>query len=99
MSRTSHASVADKPLFRLTWPIFIELALVFMIGIVDIWFLSQVSTTAAAGVGAILGVTALAIMFSPAWLKQVPAWPHSGSARAISQCSARPTRPWLSWHS
>jgi putative MATE family efflux protein len=52
----SSKSVADRTLLSLTWPIFIDLFFIFMINVTDAWFLSQISDSAAAAVGAILPI-------------------------------------------
>jgi len=49
-------SVADRSLLSLTWPIFIDLFFIFMINVTDAWFLSRISDSAAASVGAILPI-------------------------------------------
>ena len=53
-------SVADRSLFSLTWPIFIDLFFIFMINVTDAWFLSRISDSAAASVGAILPILGIA---------------------------------------
>lgn len=55
--------VNQRSLFLLTLPIFIDLLLVFLINVVDIWFVSQISDEAAASVGAILQVTGVGFTF------------------------------------
>ncbi len=56
---------AKKPssLIKLTWPIFVDLLLVFSVTAVDAWFLSQISDTAAAAVGAVLPLVGLGFTF------------------------------------
>ncbi|SEL13603.1 putative efflux protein, MATE family [Colwellia chukchiensis] len=56
----ANQSVADRSLLSLTWPIFIDLFFIFMINVTDAWFLSQISDTAAASVGAILPILGIA---------------------------------------
>lgn len=51
--------MVDRSLFSLTWPIFIDISFVFLVSVVDAWFLSQISDTAAGAVGAILPVAGL----------------------------------------
>lgn len=46
-------------LARLTWPIFLDVLCVFLVSVSDIWFLSQISDTAAAAVGATLPLLGL----------------------------------------
>lgn len=55
--------VNERSLFLLTLPIFIDLLLVFLINVVDIWFISQISDEAAASVGAVLQVTGIGFTF------------------------------------
>ncbi len=52
----SSQSVADRSLLSLTWPIFIDLFFIFMINVADAWFLSRISDTAAASVGAVMPI-------------------------------------------
>lgn len=59
----SKPAVADQRLFRLTWPILIEMSLMYLISLGDMWFLSRVSDTAAAAVGAIMPIIAICQMF------------------------------------
>ena len=44
----------DKSLWKLTWPVFVDILCVFLINIVDTWFLSVISDESAAAVGAVL---------------------------------------------
>lgn len=53
----THNQVIDRSLISLTWPIFVDILFVFLVSVVDAWFLSRVSDTAAAAVGAILPVS------------------------------------------
>lgn len=53
----SHTRVIDRSLISLTWPIFVDILFVFLVSVVDAWFLSRVSDTAAAAVGAVLPVS------------------------------------------
>lgn len=52
-------NVTERSLVGLTWPIFVDILFVFLISVVDAWFLSRVSDAAAAAVGAILPVSRL----------------------------------------
>lgn len=52
----SNQSVAERSLFSLTWPIFIDLFFIFMINVTDAWFLSQISDSAAAAIGAVMPI-------------------------------------------
>ncbi|WP_085297448.1 MATE family efflux transporter [Cognaticolwellia mytili] len=56
----SSQSVADRSLFSLTWPIFIDLFFIFMINVTDAWFLSRISDSAAASIGAIMPILGIA---------------------------------------
>jgi len=56
------SKVLDQSLFTLTWPIFVELLLIMMVGIADAWFLSRISDETAAGVGTVLTIIELGIM-------------------------------------
>jgi len=56
----SSPSVADRSLLRLTWPIFIDLFFIFMINVTDAWFLSRISDTAAASIGAVMPILGIA---------------------------------------
>lgn len=56
----SSQSVANRSLFSLTWPIFIDLFFIFMINVTDAWFLSRISDSAAASVGAIMPILGIA---------------------------------------
>jgi putative MATE family efflux protein len=56
----SSQSVADRSLLSLTWPIFIDLFFIFMINVADAWFLSRISDTAAASIGAIMPILGIA---------------------------------------
>ena len=38
-------TVIERSLFSLTWPIFIDTLFVFLINVVDAWFLSRISDT------------------------------------------------------
>ncbi len=52
-------SVADRSLLSITWPIFLDLLFVFLVSAVDAWFLSRISDTSAAAVGAMIPVSML----------------------------------------
>lgn len=52
-----------KSLVKLTWPIFVDLLLVFSVTAVDAWFLSRISDAVAASVGAVLPLIGLGITF------------------------------------
>lgn len=56
----SSQSVADRSLLSLTWPIFIDLFFIFMINVTDAWFLSRISDSAAASIGAIMPILGIA---------------------------------------
>ena len=56
----SNPSVADRSLLSLTWPIFIDLFFIFMINVTDAWFLSRISDTAAASIGAVMPILGIA---------------------------------------
>ena len=56
----SNQSVAERSLLSLTWPIFIDLFFIFMINVTDAWFLSRISDTAAASIGAIMPILGIA---------------------------------------
>lgn len=56
----SSPSVADRSLLSLTWPIFIDLFFIFMINVTDAWFLSRISDTAAASIGAVMPILGIA---------------------------------------
>ena len=56
-------TVIERSLFSLTWPIFIDTLFVFLINVVDAWFLSRISDTAAAAVGAVLPIAAMCFTF------------------------------------
>jgi putative MATE family efflux protein len=59
-------SVLQKSLWSLAWPLFWSLLLTFALSFVDAFFLSRVSDSAAAAVGALLPVLSLTVMvFSP----------------------------------
>ncbi len=53
------SSLQDKSLFSLTWPIFVDTLMVFLINVADAWFLSQESDESAAAVGAVLPITGM----------------------------------------
>ncbi|MBA6288840.1 MATE family efflux transporter [Colwellia sp. MB3u-4] len=56
----SSQSVADRSLLSLTWPIFIDLFFIFMINVTDAWFLSRISDSAAASIGAVMPILGIA---------------------------------------
>ncbi|WP_054114173.1 MATE family efflux transporter [Marinagarivorans algicola] len=56
-------SIMQKSLFSLTWPIFIDTLMVFLINAADAWFLSQESDEAAAAVGAVLPIAGMCFSF------------------------------------
>ena len=56
-------TVIERSLFSLTWPIFIDTLFVFLINVVDAWFLSRISDEAAAAVGAVLPIAAMCFTF------------------------------------
>ena len=56
-------TVIERSLLSLTWPIFIDTLFVFLINAVDAWFLSRVSDTAAAAVGAVLPISPMCFTF------------------------------------
>jgi Na+-driven multidrug efflux pump len=56
----SSQSVAKRSLLTLTWPIFIDLFFIFMINIIDAWFLSLKSDSAAASIGAVMPILGIA---------------------------------------
>lgn len=56
----TNQSVADRSLLSLTWPIFIDLFFIFMINVTDAWFLSRISDSAAASVGAVMPILGIA---------------------------------------
>ncbi|HEY7773865.1 MAG TPA: MATE family efflux transporter [Marinagarivorans sp.] len=60
---SKHKTVIERSLFSLTWPIFIDILFVFLINVVDAWFLSRISDTAAAAVGAVLPIAAMSFTF------------------------------------
>lgn len=60
---TNPPSVMQKSLLSLTWPIFIDTLMVFLINAADAWFLSQESDEAAAAVGAVLPIAAMSFSF------------------------------------
>lgn len=55
--------VSERSLLSLTWPIFIDTLLVFCINLADAWFLSRISDSAAAAVGAVLPIAAMCFTF------------------------------------
>lgn len=63
MSSTKHSNPKSTPLIKLTWPIFIDLLLVYSVTAVDAWFFSQISDAAAASVGAVLPIVGLGFTF------------------------------------
>lgn len=56
----TNPSVADRSLLSLTWPIFIDLFFIFMINVTDAWFLSRISDSAAASIGAVMPILGIA---------------------------------------
>jgi putative MATE family efflux protein len=56
----TNQSVADRSLLSLTWPIFIDLFFIFMINVTDAWFLSRISDSAAASIGAVMPILGIA---------------------------------------
>ncbi|BCE03799.1 MATE family efflux transporter [Marinicellulosiphila megalodicopiae] len=61
--KSQTSSVMDKSLLSLTWPIFVDTLMVFLINVADAWFLSQQSDDSAAAVGAILPITGMCFSF------------------------------------
>ncbi|MDF2661891.1 MAG: family efflux transporter, partial [Paenibacillus sp.] len=66
MTRSSEhptpAATRDIRLFRLTWPIFLELLLFLLMGSVDTFMLSRVSDNAVSAVGAANNIIMIAIL-------------------------------------
>jgi len=56
---------ADTTVLALSWPIFLQLTLTYLLGVVDIYVLSRISDEASAAVGAVITVmTFVTMMFS-----------------------------------
>jgi putative MATE family efflux protein len=60
--RSAPAATRDIGLFRLTWPIFLELLLFLLMGSVDTFMLSRVSDNAVSAVGAANNIIMIAIL-------------------------------------
>jgi Na+-driven multidrug efflux pump len=73
----SSQSVADRSLLSLTWPIFIDLFFIFMINITDAWFLSRISDSEAASIGAVMPILGIAFALYSTM--------HQGSSSVASQ--------------
>lgn len=52
----------DRTVLSLSWPIFLQLALTYLLGIIDVYVLSRISDEAAAAVGAVNTVMTFVIM-------------------------------------